>query len=321
MATRGIYVGIDVSKAKLDVYFEGSKSSFQVTNDDTGFARLIQQLSTVGSVELVVFESTGQYHTRLHTALIDAGIHAHVANPRRVKAFAIARGHMAKTDALDAKLLCAFAAFVEVPTQNENVGQFKQLSALMHRRQQIQKHCVAERLRRMHADECVRSSINAVIDVLKKQEKELSKLIHAEMVAHSNRRMQILVSVPGVGPMVASSLICWCPEIGYENSKKLAGLVGVAPYASDSGQWHGKRKARGGRRQVRTALYLAALVGVRFNPVLRTFYDRLLKAGKVKKLALLAVARKLLCILNAMLKADKEWDPNRADCSSVCLAA
>jgi transposase len=209
-------------------------------------------------------------------------------------------------------LLCAFAAFVEVPTKNEAVGQFKQLSALMQRRQQVQKQHVAERLRRIHADEVVRGSIDAVIDVLKAQLKALAKLIHNELVAHSNRRMKILVSVPGVGEMVASALICWCPELGHENSKRLAGLAGLAPYARDSGQWRGKRMMRGGRRRVRTALYMAALVSVRYNPVLQTFYERLVRAGKLKKVALLAVARKLLGILNAMLKADKLWGEGEA---------
>lgn len=306
MAKRGMFVGVDVSKATLDVFVEGDRAPFQVTNDDEGIARLVGRLCA-SEVELVAFESTGRYHERLHAALLQAGVQAHLANPRRVKAFAAAKGQAAKTDALDAKLLCAFAAFVEVPPSDVTAGEFKQLSALMQRRQQLQKAHVAERLRRVHADEVIRPSINAVIDVLKAQVKRLNELIHNELVARSSRRVELLISVPCIAETTAASLICWLPELGRIETKKLNSLVGLAPFARDSGQWRGQRSMRGGRQRVRTVLYMAALVGIRFNPVLKAFYKRLVDAGKVKKSALLAVARKLLGILNAMLKHDQEW--------------
>lgn len=307
MATRGRFVGVDVSKATLDVFIEGDQTTFQVRNDDDGIERLIGRLSERG-VELLVCESTGRYHDRLAASLLAAGVPHHVANPRRVKAFAAAKGQGAKTDALDAKLLCAFASFVEVPAKEAVVDEHKLLSALMQRRQQLQKAHVAERLRRVHADDAIRPSIDAVIDVLKSQVKSLDKLIRDELTARSSRRVEVLLSVPCIAQTTAASLVCWLPELGHADTKKLSALAGLAPFARDSGQWHGQRSMRGGRRRVRTALYMAALVGVRFNPVLRAFYARLTAAGKVKKLALLAVARKLLGILNAMLKHDETWE-------------
>lgn len=307
MRAMGVFVGVDVSKATLDVFVNGE--SFRVSNDDAGIQTLIARLSKK-KVRLVVFESTGQYHRGLRRALLDNQVPAHLANPQRVRAFSDAKGHRAKTDPLDAKLLSEYAAFVDEP--NKESPELDVLQTLVSRRQQIQKMIVAERLRRMQAEHVVRDTIQAVVDTLKKQLKLLDERIHAEMAATANRRLEVLSSVPGIGHTTAAAIICWLPELGHADSKQLAALVGVAPFARDSGDWRGQRSVRGGRRRVRTALYMAALVAVRFNPTLRAFYARLLRTGMAKKAAVLAATRKLLDILNAMLRHDEVWRAPKA---------
>jgi transposase len=309
MATRGVFVGVDVSKATLDVFIEGEAQPFQVANSDEGVEALIGRLGKL-VVRLVTCESTGRYHDRLKRALHQAHLPIHVANPRRVKAFGLAKGQMAKTDAMDARLLCAYAAFIDGAADQESG--LDVLDALLQRRRQLQKMLVAERLRRMQGDRVVRASVQTVIDVLKVELKTIDKRMADEMQQCADRRLSLLTSVPGVANTTAATLLCWLPELGKASSKKLAALTGLAPFARDSGQWRGKRTIRAGRQRVRNALYMAALAAIRFNPPIRAFYARLVGAGKPKKSALLAAARKLLEILNALLTKDQAWTPQPA---------
>lgn len=306
MTTSGTFVGIDVSKATLDVFILGERTSFAVTNDDEGIQALVERLKA-HPVTLVAFESTGRYHEAVHAALLVARIPAHLANAARVKSFATAKGIGAKTDAQDARLLCSFAAFVEVPAAVPVDADVADLAALMQRRRQLKKTLVAEGLRRDRASALVNDSIDAVTKCLKEQVASIDAGVRAEMKKHSSRKLELLVSIPGVGETTAAAMMCWLPELGHLDSKKLVSLVGLAPFAQDSGQRFGKRTIRGGRERVRTALYMSAMVATRFNPTLKIFYQRLVASGKAKRAAILAVARKMIGIMNAMIKQDKEW--------------
>jgi transposase len=303
------YVGIDVSKALLDVGFHPSKKTVQVANDDSGIGGLVAHLRAAMPT-LVVMEATGGYEEAVAWALTAAGIPVAVVNPRQVRDFAKAIGRLAKTDKIDALVLGHFgeAAKLEpTPLADELT---RELEDQIARRRQLVEMLTAEQNRLARAKNRVKKGIQSHVDWLKKRikdaDRDLGKLIKQSPAWRE--REELLRSVPGIGPVVSRTLIAELPELETLARGQLTALVGLAPFNVDSGQMRGKRAIWGGRASVRVALYQAALVGIRYNPVLRAMYTRLVVAGKPKKVAIVACARKLLHIVAAMVRSKKPWN-------------
>jgi transposase len=302
-----VFVGIDVSKAQLDVALR-PEGRFAAPNTEVGIAQVLTRLQAV-SPTLVVLEATGGLEIPLTGALAAAGMPVVVVNPRQVRDFAKATGKLAKTDALDAQTLAHFAEVMRPEPRPLPDEQTQTLAALLTRRRQLVEMLTAEKNRLASARTPVRKSLCTHITWL---ERELS---HTDRdLAHAIRespvwreKEEILQSTPGVGPVVTTTLLANLPELGTLTAKQIAALVGVAPFNRDSGTLRGTRTVWGGRAQVRAVLYMGTLVATRFNPVIRAFYQRLCAAGKPKKVALTACMRKLLIILNAMLKHRTPW--------------
>jgi transposase len=303
------FIGIDVSKDRLDVHVRPSDQAFAVARDGEGLAALVERL---GALEpyLVVLEATGGFELTVAAALAAAGMPLAVVNPRQIRDFARATGQLAKTDALDAKVIARFAEQVRPEPRPVPDAQARALAELVGRRRQIIEMMTAERNRRGQLTS--RRLIKGVERLLAALQKELSEL-ESEIgdgirgTPAWRERDELLRSVPGVGDIVARTLIADLPELGCLDRKQIAALVGVAPLNRDSGKMRGKRTTWGGRAKVRSVLYMAALVASRHNPVLADFYQRLVSAGKAKKLAITAVMRKLLTILNAMIRDHRPW--------------
>jgi transposase len=303
------FIGIDVAKDRLDVHVLPSNEAFAVARDGKGLAVLIERLGPLAPY-LVVLEATGGFELTVAAALVATGMPLAVVNPRQIRDFARATGQLAKTDALDAKVIALFAERVRPEPRPVPTEQARALGELVARRRQLIEMMTAERNRRRQLTS--HRLIEGVDRLLAMLQKELSELDGdlAEGIRATpawRERDELLRSVPGVGKVVAHSLIADLPELGRLDRKQIAALVGVAPLNRDSGKWQGKRTTWGGRAKVRCVLYMAALVASRRNPVLATFYQRLLRAGKAKKLALTAVMRKLLTILNAMVRDNSRW--------------
>jgi transposase len=304
------YVGIDVSKRRLEVCLMPDGEVFTVANDQPGIDSLLQRLEEVGP-ELVVLEASGRYERPAAAAIAasSAGIAIAVVNPRQARDFAKAIGRLAKTDRIDACVLARFAGAVDPPPSVLPDAEASALQAILARRRQIMEMIVAENNRLQMAPEALKKRIQAHIRWLEKElartDGDLDEAIEASTVFKENEAL--LRSVPGVGPVLARTLLAELPELGELTHKRLCALVGVAPFNRDSGQRCGKREVWGGRAPVRAALYMGALVATRYNPVLKEFYGRLLGAGKPKKVALVACMRKLLSILNAVLRDRVPW--------------
>lgn len=301
------YVGIDVSAAILDVaVHEGSVS--QVRNEASGIAELIGVLQEAAPT-LIVLEATGAYHRNVTSALVTAGLPVAVVNPRQVRDFARSTGQLAKTDRLDAVLLARFAAVVRPTPRPVPSEATLELAALLERRRQLVEMLTAEKNRLAVARKPVRPSVQQIIRALEKAlssaDEEIDRWIRQSPVWRAQE--ELLRSVPGVGPQTARLLIAALPELGRLTRREIAALVGVAPLACDSGTLRGRRRCWGGRSHVRAVLYMAALAAARFNPVLRSFYRRLRAAGKPVKVALTACMRRLITILNAMVKTQQHW--------------
>jgi transposase len=301
-------IGIDVAKHTLEWAATGSPKIQHARNEPRPIAALVQRLVALEPTRIVV-ESTGGYERRLVAKLAEAGLPVVVVNPRRVRSFGQSLGVLAKTDAIDARLLALFGEKVEPPIRPIPQGTDRLLADLVARRRQLVAMVVAEKNRRETACETVRRSIAAVLRLLEKQLRQLEQRIEALLLQDPERAelADLLQTVPGVGPGVARTLLVDLPELGHLSRREVASLVGVAPYARDSGTLRGLRRIRGGRASVRTALYLAAMTGARFNPVLRDLYQRLRQIGKPPKLAFVALARKLLTILNAIARERTAW--------------
>jgi len=304
-----IFIGIDVAKDRLDVHVRPSDEAFAVTRDDAGLAALLEKLAPLEPY-LVVVEATGGFEQTVAAALVSAGMPLAVVNPRQIRDFARATGQLAKTDALDAKAIARFAEAVRPEPRPVPDAQARALGELVARRRQIIAMMTAERNRRRQlSSQRLIKSVDRLLAVLQKElgdlEQEVGEGIRGTPAWRE--RDELLRSVPGIGDAVARTLIADLPELGHLDRKQIAALVGLAPLNRDSGKWRGKRTTWGGRAKVRSALYMAALVASRHNPVLKAFYQRLLSFGKPKKLALTAVMRKLLTILNAMVRDNKRW--------------
>ena len=304
-----VFIGIDVAKDRLDVHIRPSGEAFAVARDGEGVAGLVERLRAMAP-QLIVSEATGGFEQVVAGALASAGLPVVVVNPRQIRDFARALGRLAKTDRLDAAAIALFAARVRPEIRPLPDGQARLLGELVARRRQVIEMIVAEgnRARQLESRR-LRKRIErhrAILqDELTDIEQELGDAIRGTPIWREAE--DLLKSVPGVGGALARTLIAELPELGTLDRKKIAALVGVAPFNRDSGTLRGKRTVWGGRAAVRAALSMAALVASRFNPVIARFYRRLLQAGKPKKLALTACMRKLLTILNAILRDRRPW--------------
>lgn len=307
------FIGIDVAKATLDIASLPDGESWTVTNDDVGLAELTPRLLALAP-SLIVLEATGGFEFLAAIALAQAGLPVAVVNPRQVRDFAKALGRLAKTDALDAAILADFAQRIRPEPRPLPDEAAQLLDSLLTRRRQIVEMLTAEKNRLGFARGPVKRDISQHIRWLEKRLADVNGDLQDAVAASPLYRAKadLLASVPGVGPVTTLTLLAALPELGQLSRHQIAALVGVAPLNRDSGTMRGKRMVWGGRAPVRAALYMAALVGIKHNPVLRTFYDRLRAAGKPFKVAATACMRKLLTILNAMLKHNRRWNPEHA---------
>jgi transposase len=303
-----VFVGIDVAKAQLDIALRPTGERWAIPNDDTGIGALVPQLQAVQPT-LMVLEATGGYQRAVVAALAAAALPVVVVNPRQVRHFAKATGQLAKTDALDARALAHFAEVIRPTPRPVSDVQTEELRALLARRRQLITMRTAEQNRLGSAPPRLKADIEAHITWLNERLRGLDDDLDTTLRSSPvwRERAELLRSVPGIGPICARTLMLDLPELGTLSRQRLAALVGVAPFHRDSGTRRGYRTIWGGRAHVRATLYMGTLVAVRHNPILKAFYERLCRAGKVKKVALIACMRKLLTILNAMVKHHKPW--------------
>jgi transposase len=304
-----IAVGIDVSKDRLDVAVRPSGETFAVERNGSGLDRLVGRLREL-SPQIVALEATGGFETVAVAALSGAGLPVVIVNPAQVRAFAKALGQRAKTDPIDAAVIAHFVEATRPPVRPLPDEATRLLADLVTRRRQIVEMIGAERQRekRMTRPHLKKS----ILRLLKALEKELTSVDTDidDAVRGSpawRGKEDLLASVPGVGPIIARTLIADLPELGQLNRKQIAALAGLAPFTRQSGQWRGRSFIGGGRKAVRTALFMGAMVAKQHNPILKAFFDRLVAAGKPKMVAIIAVARKLLTILNAILRDNRSW--------------
>jgi transposase len=302
------FVGIDVSKDTLDVCAYPTQDTFRVPNSPDGLDELIKRLKPI-EPRLIVFEATGGYETLAVSSLAAAGLPVVVVNPRQIRDFAKSIGRLAKTDVIDAGVIARFASAVRPELRPLKDSPSQELTGLVTRRRQIVGMIVAETNRLNAATRRNRRDIQAHIRWLQKRQDQIDDEIKRNIKNSPLWRTtdQILQSASGVGPATSSTLISCVPELGQLNHKKIACLIGVAPLNRDSGRFKGRRMIWGGRAQVRAVLYMSTLSAIRFNPIIRQFYQRLKEAGKCFKVAMVACMRKLLIILNAMVRNQTKW--------------
>lgn len=302
------FVGIDVSKAKFDVWILPTDARLTCRYDNEGIERLLEQLTQHECV--VVLEATGGYERRLAAELIDAGHAVAIVNPRQVRDFARGLGVLAKNDRVDAHILARYAQLAPLRMFDKPSEKQQELAGLITRRRQLQTLRISETNRlELATAKLAQKSIRHVLDLLRKELKKLDAEIARLIAADDDWRSksELLQSVPGVGPATSASLVAELPELGRVNRQEIASLVGLAPFDRDSGRSHGQRSIWGGRHSVRSSLYMAALTARRCNPVIRAFADRLQRAGKRSKVILTACMRKLLIILNTMVRNQTAW--------------
>lgn len=308
------FVGADIAKDQVDVHIRPTDERVQFSRDEAGLAGLVARLQHLGP-RLVVLEATGGYEIPVAAALASAGVPVAVVNPRQIRDFARATGQLAKTDALDARIMARFAEVVQPAVRPLPTAAAQALGDLVARRRQLIEMLGAERNRHQQArDPQLQRRIATHVRWLTKALAELDTTL-ADTIRSSpiwRERDNLLQSVPGIGDVTAYTLLADLPELGRLDRRKIAALVGVAPMNRDSGHWRGRRTIAGGRPAVRSVLYMATLTAVRFNPVIAHFYQRLTAAGRPKKVALTAAMRKLLTILNAMLRDQRPWQPQPA---------
>jgi len=303
-----IVVGIDVSKDRLDVSVQPAGTALQYSRDAAGIELLVEMLSPLGA-QLVAVEATGGFEAVVAASLAVAKLPVVVVNPAQVRAFAAALGKRAKTDRIDAAVIAQFAAATKPPVRPLPDAATQALADLVTRRRQIIQMIVAEGQREKRASARAKKSIQRLLKSLRAELSEIDGEID-ESVRGSpiwREKENLLASVPGVGSITARTMLAELPELGTLNRRQIAALAGLAPFTRQSGKWRGKSFIGGGRASVRTALFMAAMTAMRRNPMLRAFHHRLRAANKPKMVALIAVARKLLTILNAILRDNKRW--------------
>jgi len=302
------YVGIDVSKASLDIAIGQEGERLKAANTGKAIQSVVKRLNEY-QPELVVVESTGGLERKVVQAMQEAGLAVAVINPRKVRKFADAIGRLAKTDEIDARLLAYYGFTARPHAKPKPTPAVEKLSGLVRRRAQITEMITAERNRRSSCPESLRQGLEEHIAWLEAEEEMLTNEIKRQLVEEEEfkEKNEILQSVKGVGPIMSATLLAEVPELGTYSHKQIAALAGVAPFSRDSGKHHGKRKIKGGRSKVRCPLYLSTLSAIRHNPVIRPYYQHLLEQGKQKKVAIVACMRKLLTILNAMVRDMQPW--------------
>lgn len=308
MSETQIFVGVDVSKACLNVAVRPSGEILTVRHDEAGLAGLVVRMQ-MWQPTAVVLEATGDLESAVVSALVAAGLPVHVVNPRQVRDFARATGQLAKTDALDAQLLAQFGEVLRPAPRPLPDEATQALSAVLTRRRQLIEMLTAEKNRLSHTRPSLRKRLEAHIEWLTRELRRVDVDLDTA-IRHSpvwREQDDLLQSMPGVGPGLSRTMLAELPELGTLSSKQLAALVGIAPLNRDSGTLRGQRTIWGGRAVVRTALYMAALAATKWNPVIKAFYHQFLARGKAKKVALVACMHKLLIILNAMVKYRTPW--------------
>jgi transposase len=308
-----IVVGVDIAKKTFDAAIGCTGDILSLPNDDAGHEALIAALID-RTVALVVMEATGGLERHLACALQAAGFAIAVVNPRQARDFAKAMGRLAKTDRIDARSLAEFAQVLNRHADRHKfikqlpTAQHQELQALVARRRQLIAMLVAERHRLSTSHSVARKSIEAIIEAIRNQLDTVETDLSTHIEQHHAELSRQLTSVRGIGPVSVTTMIAEVPELGILSRREISALIGVAPFNRDSGQMRGKRIIFGGRADVRRVLYMATLAAIRFNQVIQRFYERLVAAGKPKKVAIVACMRKLLTILNAMVKSQKKWD-------------
>lgn len=306
-------IGIDVAKQSLDIAGTEKFAPFTVSNAEDGFRTILEKLETI-CVSLVLMEATGGLESAVAFNLQAAGYDVVVINPRQARDFARSMGYLAKTDRLDASVLAQLAQVIDrSPERSRFIRALpevtrQELTAMVVRRRQLNQMLVAERNRLYPSHPGSRESIAIIIDVLESELKRITRQMNKYVRTYFQCHAELISSVKGVGETTVATLLAELPELGKLTRREISALTGVAPFNRDSGKMRGKRTTFGGRSNVRATLYMAALTATRFNPVIRTFYQRLLSAGKAKKLALVACMRKLITILNAMVRDQQRWD-------------
>lgn len=305
-----VVVGIDVSKALLDAALLPGGEVLQFANDANGIEDFAKKLKST-AIDLVVMEATGGYETAVATALVASGLRVAVVNPRQIRDFAKATGRLAKTDRIDAQVIAAFGQAIEPEIVRLPDADARELEALLLRRRQLVAMRVQENNRLGLTQGAMRKSIKAHIDWLQKEIDKLDVDLTAGLRKSPAWRAkdELLQSFKGVGPITSGTLLVALPELGQLDRRAIAALVGVAPFNCDSGIMRGRRSIYGGRSQVRTLLYMAATTAIRYNPVIRAFYEQLKARGKPHKVAMVACMRKMLTILNAMVRQSTPWTP------------
>lgn len=303
-----INVGVDVSKVALDFHTLPNNQSFQVSNNKVGIKKAITRLTKLNPARIVI-DATGRMETAFVRACVEAELPIAVINPLRLRRFACALGIVAKTDTLDAKVTATFAEMVKPTIRPINDEASQYIKDLLVRRQQLSDLCAMEKNRLSIMPEGITESIQDVIDYLKQSQKSIEIQLDEAIKQNTqwDEKLSILKSIPGVGMVTVYIMLGHLPELGLLNNKEIAALVGVAPMNRDSGSYRGARRIRGGRKAIRKTLYMATLAAVRCNPVIRMYYQRLMKEGKYFKVAMTACMRKLVVIMNAMVRDGKSW--------------
>jgi transposase len=310
----GIFVGLDVSKDRVDAHVQPTGDRFAVGTDEAALATLVTRVSAL-SPTLVVLEATGGYEIPVTAALANAGLPVAVVNPRQIRDYARATGQLAKTDALDARAIARFAEAVQPAVRPLPTPQAQALADLVARRRQVVDMLGAELNRHRQARQPrLQQRIAAHVAWLRRAreglDEDLTELVRSSPVWRE--KDNLLTSMPGVGDVTAQALLADLPELGQLDRRRIAALVGIAPFNRDSGQWRGRRMIGGGRPAVRRALYMATIVAIQHNPTIAACYQRLVTAGRPKKVAVIAAMRKLLTTLNAMLRDRRPWQPEIA---------
>lgn len=310
----GRFAGIDVAKDRLEIHVRPDKLAFNTSTDTPSLVKLVTGLKSL-QPELIVLEATGGYETLIAAMLIEAGLPTAIVNPRQIRQFAGAIGRLAKTDTIDAAVIAHFAEAIRPQVRPLADAQTQRLAALMARRTQLVAHNTAEQQRHDRAtDPDTRKSCAAMLRSLKAEIARIEKLIDKHITASPafQAKHDLLTSIPGIGNVVARTFLAELPELGTVSRHQIAALVGLAPINRDSGKCRGERHIQGGRPQVRAPLFNAAMTAIQHCPPLKAFYQRLLAAGKNKRLALIAAMRKLLVIANAVLRDNQPWDQAKA---------